>query len=88
MARASLLSTIFGSTISRSISFTFIEAVSDVDDSCSLDFENERWSQYAMDEDDGISSETDDTFSSDLGDEWKNWRVHDPELEKPSIGEG
>ena len=42
---------------------------------------NERWCSYAMDEDDGISSEMDDSFSPALGDDWKNWRVDDPEWE-------
>ena len=40
----------------------------------------ERWSSYALDEDDGIPSDMDASYSLDLEDEWKNRRVDDPEL--------
>ena len=49
--------------------------------------ENERWSSYAMDDDDGSSSAMKDAFSLDLGDEWMNWRVDDPELESGESAE-
>ena len=38
------------------------------------------------DEYDGTSSEMDDFCLPALGDEWKSWRMHDPELESDEIG--
>ena len=48
---------------------------------------DERWSSYAMDEGDGTPSDVDDSCSHNLGDEWKNWRVDDPELESDETAE-
>ena len=40
-----------------------------------------------MDEDDGALSDMDDSYSPCVGDEWKNWRVDDPELESDETTE-
>ena len=40
-----------------------------------------------MDEDDGFSSEKDDSYSLDLVDEWKNWRADDTEFESDDSAE-
>ena len=47
----------------------------------------ERWSSYAMDDDDGTSSGMDHSLSPDLGSEWKNWRVEDPGFESDESAE-
>ena len=46
-----------------------------------------RWSTHMDDETDEALSDMDDLYSPDLGDDWKNWRVDDPELESGETAE-
>ena len=46
-----------------------------------------RWSSHMDDETDEALSDMDDLYSPDLGDECKNWRVDDSELESDETTE-
>ena len=48
---------------------------------------DKEWSSYMDNETDDALSEMDDLYSPDLGDDWKNWRVDDPELESDETAE-